>query len=389
MTDSTDFLPEFTIITNAHVLAPEEQGIKNVLIAGNKIFRITTENIELPAHLDPVKKFDLEGNYLTPGFIDGHVHIIGGGGEGGPATRTPEITLSRLSKAGVTTVMGVLGTDGTTRSLNALLAKCQALREEGLSAWIYTGAYQVPTPTILESIRQDMALLEAVLGTKVAISDHRSSQPTHAQLRHVVSESRVGGMLGGKPGLVHMHVGSGENGLEPIFELLRKTEIPASQFYPTHVSRSKELLVQAAELTRKGGTVDVTAGTKAAQAVQFLWEQEAVPGRITLSSDANGSKPRFNTKGEFVGLGVGSPDTILSTVQDLNQAGVPISDALALVTENPARQMDLVGQKGEIITGYDADLLCLNKEDLTLRHVWAKGQTLVEEGEPKVLGTFE
>ena len=71
-----------------------------------------------------------------PGFIDGHVHMTGGGGEGGYATRTPELSLSDAIRGGVTTIVGCLGTDGVTRSLAALLAKARALDEEGISTFI-------------------------------------------------------------------------------------------------------------------------------------------------------------------------------------------------------------------------------------------------------------
>ncbi len=389
MNDPAHPTVSLSLIRNARVLTPEEIGICNVFLIDARIAVLTKQKLQLPEQLQPAVEMDLEGDYLVPGFIDGHVHILGGGGEGGPCTRTPEITLTRLTTAGVTTVVGVLGTDGTTRSLPALLAKCRALRHEGLSVFVYTGAYQVPTPTLLSSVRQDIALLEPVIGAKTAISDHRSSQPTLEQLRHLASECRVGGMLGDKPGLLHLHVGSGAEGLSPVIQLAEETEIPAAQFYPTHVSRSETLLSEAAQLTRMGATVDVTAGGRAAEALQFLWKQEADPDRITLSSDANGSMPRFDEEGEFVGLGVASPETLLSTVADLHDAGVPLQKALAPVTINPARQLDMAQTKGRIAEGAEADMLCLSRDSLTLRHVWAKGQLMLRDGQPVKLGTFE
>ena len=72
---------------------------------------------------------------------------IGGGGEGGFSTRTPEATLSDLTTAGVTTVVGTLGTDGIARDMNALLAKARGLEEEGITTYIYTGSYRLPLRT--------------------------------------------------------------------------------------------------------------------------------------------------------------------------------------------------------------------------------------------------
>ena len=99
----------FTLLKNAHVIAPEDLGVKDILVAGEKIAMIG-EGLSLPAIYD-CEVVDCEGNYVVPGFIDSHVHLIGGGGEGGYATRTPEIQLTDITTSGVTTVLGLLGTD--------------------------------------------------------------------------------------------------------------------------------------------------------------------------------------------------------------------------------------------------------------------------------------
>lgn len=385
MDDATDL--NMMLIRNAHLLAPWDQGKADLLMIAGRIIRVGPVGT-IPS-IEGVEELDLGENYLVPGLIDGHVHILGGGGEGGPATRTPEITLTRLTTAGVTTVVGLLGTDGTTRSLASLLAKARALEDEGLTTLIYTGAYEVPTPTLLGSVRDDIALIDRVVGAKVAVSDHRSSQPELQQLRYLASECRVGGMLGRKPGLLHLHIGGGEGRLDPLFEVLGSTEIPASQLYPTHVARSVELLQQAAELNRAGATVDVTAGGRAAEAVSFLLREGADSSRITLSSDGNGSMPRFDERGNFVGLGVGTPHTLLRTVRDLVKGGMSLPDALAFVTENPARQLGLKGLKGAVAVGADADLISLDQQSLQLQHVWAGGRMMVRDGEAVVFGTFE
>ena len=90
---------------------------------------------------------DLEGRRLIPGFIDGHAHVTGGGGESGFSSRVPPLPLGQFTRAGVTSVIGVLGTDDTTRDTRSLLAQTRALREEGLGAWCHTGGYHVPPVT--------------------------------------------------------------------------------------------------------------------------------------------------------------------------------------------------------------------------------------------------
>ncbi|MFO8060611.1 MAG: beta-aspartyl-peptidase [Bacillota bacterium] len=380
---------QVTLIRNARIAAPAEEEPADLLVVGDKIVTVGRITSTAPEVLGDTEMVNLDGDYLVPGFIDGHVHLLGGGGEGGPATRTPEITLSAITQAGVTTVAGVLGTDATTRSLPSLVAKARGLEREGITVLVYTGAYQVPPPALTGSVRDDIVLFESIIGCKTAISDHRSSQPGAADLRHLASECRVGGMLGGKPGLLHVHVGRGPGGLAPLLDIIDNTEIPASQLYPTHVGRTPELLRQARDFNLAGGTVDLTAGERAADVLRFLWEAGADPRRITLSSDANGSLPRFDEGGNFLGLGVGSPQSLLLTVRDLVDSGASLADSLAPITENAARQLGLEGRKGIITRGADADLVCLAKDNLEIRHVWARGRMMIRDGTPTVLGTFE
>ncbi len=379
---------EASIIRNARILSPRDRGVGTVVTVNGRIAHIGAGDVSIPDFFAPIREYDVQGDYLVPGLIDGHVHILGGGGEGGPATRTPEISLSHLTTAGITTVVGLLGTDSTTRSIPALLAKARALEKEGLTARIYTGAYRVPGPTLTGSVRDDIALLDSVIGAKVALSDHRASHPPIDQLRFLASECRVGGMLGAKPGLLHVHVGNLQSGLDPLFDVVENTGIPASQLYPTHVARSEELLQRAAEFTRTGGYVDVTAGSRAADAVRYLSDGGAVMSTVTLSSDGNGSMPKFDADGNFVGLGVGSPTTLLQTVRDLVRSGWELPQALPLLTTNPAAVLGL-DRKGSAAPGMDADLLCLSSDDLTVRHLWARGELMVRDGEVMRPGTFE
>ena len=188
------------LIKNAHIYAPEDLGVKDVLVGGGEILRIADQLPAEPAYEMTV--LDGSGKILMPGLIDAHVHILGGGGEGGAKSRTPEIMLTDITLGGVTTVVGCLGTDGCTRTMTNLLAKARGLEEEGITTYVYTGSYQVPVRTLTGSIMDDVILLEKVVGTgEIAISDHRSSQPTKEEFARIVADTRVGGILSGKAGL--------------------------------------------------------------------------------------------------------------------------------------------------------------------------------------------
>ena len=164
------------LIQNIDVYAPQHLGKKDVLIINDKIVKIKDAgSISADGFLSEAEMINGEGLLLTPGFIDSHVHVLGGGGEGGFANRTPEATMEGLTKFGVTTVVGCLGTDGIGRDMCALVAKTKGLNEQGMSAYCYTGSYQIPVRTLTDSIVKDIMMIQEIIGTgDRAISDHRS-----------------------------------------------------------------------------------------------------------------------------------------------------------------------------------------------------------------------
>jgi beta-aspartyl-dipeptidase (metallo-type) len=381
-------------IRNAELYRPEPAGRKDILVAGGKIVRIE-DRIEPPASWN-LEVIDAAGRICCPGFVDLHVHLLGGGGEGGVATRTPEIVFSRIIAAGVTTVVGCLGTDDVSRRPEALLAKARQLEAEGITARIYTGSYHVPPATITGSVRRDLVLINEVIGVgEIAVSDHRSAAPTLAELARVSAEARVGGMLGGKAGLVHLHMGDGKAGLDPVFRLVEETDIPIGQFLPTHVNRNARLFEQAVGFARAGGHIDLTVmGENAdfpkgtAGALARAQEAGVDGGQISLSSDANGSMPVFDQSGNLVRLAVADIAALHEEFCRLVEHGVSLSDALALVTANPARRIGMADRKGGLFVGADADLLIL-EPNLSVDTVVARGRVVVKDGATVVKGTFE
>jgi len=386
--------PMFTLITGGTVYAPQKLGRRDILIAGTAIARIA-EKIDLPVEFKPLR-IRAAGKTIVPGFVDLHVHLLGGGGEAGPWSRTPEITLSKITRAGVTTVVGLLGTDDVSRRPETLLAKAMQLEQEGISAYIYSGSYQLPLATVTGSLRKDIALIPKVVGVgEVAVSDHRSSLPSFEELCRIAAEARVGGMLGGKAGLVHLHMGAGDRRLEPVIRIVKETEIPIGQFLPTHVNRNQALMEHAIEFARMGGNIDITAGGKdlhfhptSVEAIGLALEAGIPVDQITLSSDSNGSMPIFDNRGNVVKLGVGDIQCLFDDWQLLLKAGLSMEDSLKIVTANPARRMGLFESKGSLEAGKEADLLILDR-NLNIESVLAKGRLMVNRGNVLVKGTFE
>lgn len=387
------------LIKNAKVYAPEYLGVKDILSAGGKICKIADE-INLPEALG-AEIIDGSGKLLLPGFIDSHVHVLGGGGEGGFANRTPEATLSGLTRHGITTVVGCLGTDGYGRDVTALVAKLKGLKEQGISAYGYTGSYQVPVRTLTDSITKDIMVVEEFIGTgEIAISDHRSSQPTFDEFARLCADTRVGGILAGKAGIINIHLGDSPRCMDLIDRVIAETEIPATQFLPTHVNRNAMLFEKAIEYAKLGGTVDFTGNedidywetvcdeVRVCKGIRRLLDEGVSSDLFTISSDGQGSLPLFSPEGVFLGIGMGQSSCLLKEVREcVEKENIPLETAVKAITSNPARVLCLE-QKGRIEEGKDADF-CMLTEDLTIDTVIAMGKVMVRGGEPVVKGAFE
>ncbi|MCS2147594.1 beta-aspartyl-peptidase [Scandinavium manionii] len=386
--DFTDY--GLTLFKQAQLYAPENLGRQDLLVAGGKIVAIAPH---IAATLLPgCEVIDLDGGSLCPGFIDQHVHLIGGGGEAGPHTRTPEVRLSRLVEAGVTSVVGLLGTDGITRHPESLLAKTRALENEGISAWMLTGAYSLPSPTITGSVDRDVALIDKVIGVKCAVSDHRSSAPAIEQLAQMAAQARVGGLLGAKAGISVFHMGNSPRELEPLREILRHADVPISKLLPTHINRAESLFIAALQFARDGGFIDITSSIETpidpAKAIMRALQANVPLAHLTLSSDGNGSQPIFDDQGNLTGIGVAGFDSLAETLRALVQDHqLPLEQALCPLTHNVATFLGLA-HKGRLAPGCDADLLLLD-DQLQIRAVWAKGKQMVRDGKACVRGTFE
>jgi beta-aspartyl-dipeptidase (metallo-type) len=384
-----------TLLENADIFAPEPLGNGYLLVGGGRVLYMGKERPDVGSRLlaDCV---DLGGLPVVPGLVDSHVHVTGGGGEDGFSTQAPPVPLTRFTLNGVTSVVGLLGTDDETRSTASLLARTRALREEGLSAWCWTGGYHLPPTTLTGSVRGDIVNIDCVIGVgEVAISDHRSSQPTLEELARLASEAHVAGLLTRKAGIVHLHLGDGERGLSPLRRLLRDTELPPRVFHPTHVNRRRELFEEACQASREGVTVDVTAfgveegedAWSAADAWERFHDRGCPAARLTISSDGGGCLPHFDRNGELLRMDFATPAGLPETLRELCRRGHRLENVLPAMTRNVAGLLRLPG-KGRIGAGADADLLCLDERQ-RVRHVMAGGRWMVQDGSPVQTGTFE
>lgn len=378
------------LIKNIEVYSPKYIGKKDVLISGEKIVLIE-DSLEFDNYR--IKIIDGNGKKLVPGFIDQHVHITGGGGEGSFKTRVPEIMLSKLTTAGITTVVGLLGTDGTTRSVESLVSKAKGLKEEGISVYVHTGSYEYPTVTLTESVKRDIVFIDEIIGCKIALSDHRSSTINNDELKRVASDVRVSGMISGKAGILVVHMGDGKRGLTPINEVLESSDIPVRTIRPTHVNRNKKLLEEGLAFSQKGGVIDLTCGIYEELSPRKVIKKAIEDGlnteTITISSDGYGSWSNYDEFGNLVKIGVSSVKALHNEFKSMVlDESICIEDALAFVTSNVAKALEVYPKKGHIKEGSDGDVLLLD-ENLDIDTVIARGKVMIENKEVKVYGTYE
>ena len=354
------------VIKNIEVYDPEYLGKKDIVILSDKIEGLY-DSVNIPKDFINIQVIDGEGMIAVPGFIDCHVHIIGGGGEGGFRTRTPELQLSSIVKGGITTLVGCIGTDGVCRDMKGLVAKAHALCEEGVTCYCYTGSYDVPVNTITKTIKSDLLLIDKVIGVgEIALSDHRSSQPTYEQFVNIVAQARVGGLLSGKAGIVNVHLGNGKRMIEYITKAGCQIDLTTSSD-PQHLEEGE---------------------VRAGEGLKKLLDAGVDIEKITFSSDGNGSMPLFDENGELKGLGICSVESLFNEVKEAIKLGVPLEKAIRVITSNVANVLKL-SHKGFISTGKDADIILLDKKNLDINSVISRGNILMDNKKLLVKGTFE
>lgn len=373
----------FTLLKNAVVYSPEYLGKKDIMFCFDKIIAIDDSLPKMPIMNTEV--IDCSEKIVFPGFIDLHVHIDGGGGEGGYATRTEYAVARDILSGGITTVVGVLGADGITRNAANLFARAKRLELDGLSTYMYTGSYQVPVTTLTGSIQSDIVFVDKIIGVgEICLKDSRAFEPTFDEICRISAQVRNGALLSGKAGLIHFHIGDGDNGLDYLFRLIRETEIPKTHFLPTHVNRRYKLFEQAVEYLKEGGYIDLTAGfiptseepdcVTSYDAIKKLISMGADMSRVTMSSDAYGSVPTFDDKGNVISSVTVKTEILFQELKTaILQCGVDTEKAVSIITRNASEILKIDKRKGSLEVGKDADCVICDR-NLNIVKVFAMGK---------------
>ena len=357
----------FILIENGEIYAPERLGENSVLIANDRIERIgAIDRRPLDALGVDYETIDATGCVVTPGLIDAHEHLLGGSGEGKLALQTPMLFPSEIVRAGVTTVVGTLGVDTTMKTISGLLGRVKALHEEGLTAFMWSGGYNVPPTTVTSSLRDDLLFIEECIGAgEIAISDERGLNQSGQELAKLVRDVHVGGLLSGKCGLTHFHVGEDDTRLEPLREIIDDFQVKPEWLYPTHVQRNEKLLREAIDLANAGAHVDFdVVNEDLAKWFRFYLDNGGPIESLTISSDADSS----------------TPDIFFEQLRGLvTEHRFALEMVLPLATSTPGSCLKLK-DKGRLREGCDADVLVMDARSLDIREVIARGKRMVANG---------
>lgn len=383
----------FKLIKNGHVYSPADLGVKDILLWEDRVIKIG-ENLKIPEGFEG-KEFDLSGKIIIPGIVDTHVHITGGGGEGGFTTRTSEITFEEIAEAGVTTLVGVLGTDGYARRVEDVLVKCMALREEGFDCYFLTGSYTFPITTMRGSVAEDIIFNEYCLGTgEVAHCDHRGSLMRYEEFTRLAADTRNGARLAGLKGVLNIHLG---NYPDPADFFIRACEEDITfrpLIVPTHVTRKYDVFDSCLKFLEYGGQIDITAGSDgdasqksygSVEGLEIIYKKYGTLDRVTMTSDGNGSAPIWDELGNMIGMGKGSSKVLLADLKKATKNGIiPFEETLRTMTTIPAAVYGLKNSAGTIVENGTANFAVLD-ENLDLvetilngKRVWIKGKGVVK-----------
>lgn len=270
----------------------------DVEISNGVITRIAPEG-----SLSGEKIFSGSGSLMT-GIIDVHNHPTAGG-RIGTADSVSFFTAEEYLSAGVTHAVGCLGQEVWGGAAELLLLQTRALKNFGLNAHMYAGGISELAPSIGQSSAHDIALIEEVVGLKIATSHIQRSFTT--SIRKIHDAAEIAAQYGSQLRL-HIHVGSFTEDLAILPEFLEQVpeNVPVML---THCNWSKEHLIAVSQLVSGAIFLDLTAcidgekypGIPIKEAVNTLFDLGVAATTISVSSDGNGGKfEATDSYGKFV-----------------------------------------------------------------------------------------
>ncbi|MBM3726057.1 MAG: amidohydrolase [Acidobacteria bacterium] len=381
------------VIRNAHVIPVTRPAFTGSVVIENGRIRQAAEQVTVPQGATII---DAAGQYLMPGIIDCHSHIgVEAINEGSVSVSSmagiedviapEEIAIYRALAGGVTTANVLHG------SANSIGGKCAVIKLRwGASAreMLFEGAKPGIKFALGENPKRTNSPSSRGAGTarypttRMGVEDVIREAFTEAKAYQkewreyqLKTERR-------EPAIAPRR----DFKLEPLVDVLENR-----RFVHAHCYRSDEILMLLRVAEEFGFRIrtlqHVLEGYKVAKEIAAHGA-----GASTFSDwwaykvEAYDAIP-YNAaimlkKGVLVSINSDSPDVIrrLNTeaAKTMRYGGLTETEALSLITINPARQLEIDGRVGSIDTGKDADLVLFDKHPLSN---YAVAQKVFVDGE--------
>ncbi len=375
-----------TILRGGTALLPSGWQRADVWLSPGGVVRIDAGDLA-DTTFGAVVELDCTDRWIVPGFLDGHLHLLGGGGGGGYATRIPELPVDAVLEAGITTCVAMPGVDNVTRSLRGLIAAARSFTGQGVRSFAMTGGFMWPPATLTGGIRDDLHLVPDLVGVKIALGEHLATAPSLDELVTLLRELGWVSRMTGKAALLHVHLGTLPAPAGSLRVAIERAETDPSHVQVTHPNYTAAALEAALELGALGCRVDVNpllhpgrvAGSIApAETVRELLAASIPLERLTMSSDGNASVPRPLPDGTIEPFS--HQLGLLPAVHDVSAgAGLTFEEALALITTNPARALQRP-DLGLLEIGGAADAVVLDPTRTSVELVVSDAVVRVRDG---------
>jgi len=387
-------------ICNARIITPHtiiENG--TILIDGKKIIAVREKNIET----EDAIIIDAKGKYVSPGFIDIHVHG-GGGHDFMDGSETAFLKIAELHARYGTTAMLPTTLTSSKKELLQTLAYYESVNNKNINGAQFLGMHlEGPYISMNQRGAQDARYIRNPDAAEYQeIMSSTSCIKRWSSAPELIGSMELGRFLKSKnilPAIAHT-----DAIYEEVLEAFNNGYTLITHLYSamTGVTRRNAYryagVIESAYLIDKMDVEIIADGVHLPAPLLKLVYKIKGPDRIALITDAmraagmpegesilgslhDGLKvivedgvAKLPDRSSFAGS-VATANRLLKTM--VKMAGVPITDAVKMLTTTPARIINVLDSKGELIAGKDADIVIFD-DDFTIQKTIIQGKTVYE-----------
>ncbi len=370
-----------TRIKNGKLILSDDYSKEYLYIKDGEISAITNE--ELPFD----KEIDADGNYVSPGFIDIHVHG-GGGYEFVDGTFEAIKNAANIhAKHGTTTIYPTISAFDYSKTVNVLEAISKNKDNAEIVPHIYGVHLEGPYFSPKQSGAQDPSFIRTPdeneytklyndYGDIIKRWSYAPELPDSDKFLDFLTEKDIVASAG-HTDAEYSHIKSAyENGMKLITHLYSCTS--------TITRRSGFRILGVIETSYLYDDIDVETiadgchlppellsliyKIKSDEHICLVTDAIRYGGMDNVESEtcANGNMPyiiedgvaKLSDRSAFAGS-IATADVLVRTC--VKKAGIPLSSAVKMITEIPARIMKL-DKKGKLCVGYDADIVIFDED---------------------------